>query len=386
VNLRDRTERVLRAWDRHERDRGGEPVIDFDCHPSSDTHPGPVGRLDALDELSALHRQVEDTGDAQLADTLTAHRAYLRCLLGERPSLDEYMRVTQGCAARGWPADYVEEVGETARRHLADVGISWGPNTERELEEAEGRLDVDDASDAIRQAADDLEPVVRKLADTTAPYRLSIETTHVDAYWSYWLDGIGDEVRLRLNLRNARFTRVQARQFTLHEVLGHGLQSASYAQRCADKDVPWVRLLAVHAPHQVLLEGLAQAMPLFVTPDDPALVARVRLSHYTQLISAELHGAINAGRPVEECAAHARARVPFWTSGRIGDLLADRGTNPLLRSYLWAYPAGLDWFVALADRGTTLTAQEVIRAAYRDPLTPSELTALWPAGPPIGGP
>ena len=273
-----------------------------------------------------------------------------------------------------------------ARQHLGDLGIAWNANTETALEESEGRLDVDEAPDAIRAAADELEHAVRNLADTTAPYTLTIEAAHVDAYWSYWLDGAGDQVRLRLNLRNARFTRIQARQFALHEVLGHGLQSASYADRCARDDVPWVRLLAVHAPHQVLLEGLAQALPLFVTPDDPALVARVRLAHYTQLVSAELHELINYGEPVDECADHARDRVPFWTDDRIGDLLADRGTNPLLRSYLWAYPAGLDWFTALADRGTTVAAQEVIRAAYRDPLTPRELESLWPAGPPVGGP
>jgi hypothetical protein len=49
----------------------------------------------------------------------------------------------------------------------------------------------------------------------------------VDAYWAYWLDGAGQRVRLRLNMPNATFTKVQARQFALHEVLGHGLQGAS---------------------------------------------------------------------------------------------------------------------------------------------------------------
>ena len=71
---------------------------------------------------------------------------------------------------------------------------------------------------------------------------------------------------MRINARNASFTEVQARQFALHEVLGHGLQCASYAQQCREQDVPWVRLTSVHAQQQVLLEGLAQALPLFVRP------------------------------------------------------------------------------------------------------------------------
>ena len=31
-------------------------------------------------------------------------------------------------------------------------------------------------------------------------------------------------------------------------------------------------------------------------------------------------------------------------------------------------------------------ACEVLHAAYRDPLSPGDLMALWPEGPPIGGP
>lgn len=339
--------------------------------------------LAALDDL---HDAARSGGEHRLAANLTAHRTYLRAVLGERLALDDYVRATQGCPANGWPPARVDELGEKARAHLHDAGITWGPDTEHDLEDAEGRLDPDAAPEAIRRAADAYEPAVRALTGTTAKYHLTVEAVRVDAYWSYWLDGAGDQVRLRLNLRNARFTTVRARQFALHEILGHALQSASYTHRAATADVPWMRLLAVHTPHQVMLEGLAQAMPLFVVPDDPALTARVRLDHYVQTVMAELHTAVNAGVPVRECADRARARVPYWTTDRVADLLADRGTDPMLRSYLWAYLAGLDWFAALADHGTTVAAQEVLRAAYRDPLTPAELTELWPAGPPIGGP
>ena len=144
-------------------------------------------------------------------------------------------------------------------------------------------------------------------------------------------------------------------------------------------------MTSVHALHQVMLEGLAEAMPLFITPDDEILIARVRLAHYTQLVKAELHISINSGTSIEECAAHAIARVPWWKDAYIGDFLADRGANPRLRSYLWAYPAGLDWFAALAEADKSVISR-VLHAAYRDPLSPSDLAALWPAGPPIGGP
>jgi hypothetical protein len=228
--------------------------------------------------------------------------------------------------------------------------------------------------------------VIRRLAGTQAPYSVTVEVEDVDAYWSFWLDGAGAEVRLRFNPRRAVFTENRLRQFVMHEILGHALQSASMADTCRREDVPWVRLLSVHLPHQVALEGLAQAMPLFIAPENTRLIARVRFEHYQQLVRAELHLAINAGRPVAECAAHARARAPFWTATAIGDALSDRGRDPLLRSYLWAYPAGIDWWVALADSGDARTVEHVLRAAYRRPLTPTDLAGLWPAGPPIGGP
>lgn len=120
--------------------------------------------------------------------------------------------------------------------------------------------------DAIGEATADLEPEARQLTGVGAQYRLTIEIYQLDEYGSYWLDGSGQDARLRLNLPNAgRFTKVSARQFALHEVLGHALQYAALADRCSHENVPWVRLLSVHAPHQVLFEGVAQALPLFAT-------------------------------------------------------------------------------------------------------------------------
>ena len=59
--------------------------------------------------------------------------------------------------------------------------------------------------------------------------------------------------------------------------------------------------------------------------------------------------------------------------------------NQFYRSYLWSYPAGIDWFVCLADQEPAL-GRDILRAAYGDPLTPAELAAMWPDGPRVGGP
>ncbi|PZS30820.1 MAG: hypothetical protein DLM59_10840 [Pseudonocardiales bacterium] len=384
--LRDEIETVLRGWNKYEESRSGPPIIDFDCHPVDEKIDAAGSRLAVLNQLERLLKQAELANDSRLAARIGAHLAYVNALLGKRYSLGDYVFKTQGCRPAGWPEEYVVERGEMARSCLNAMGIDWGADTETQIDQVEGRLDVESASELMRQTVADLDPAVRMMTGTSAPYKLSIITAHEDAYWAYWLDGAGRHIRLRLNLRNARFTKVRAQQFGLHEVLGHGLQSASYAEQCAQREVPWVRLMSVHAQHQVLLEGLAQVLPLFVTPKDEALISRVRLTHYIQLVRAELHIAVNSGTPIQECARHARARVPFWSDETISDALSDRGSNTLLRSYLWSYPAGIDWFVRLADDSDAETIKRVLHAAYRDPLTPDDLTALWPAGPPVGGP
>jgi hypothetical protein len=381
MSLRDEIEAVLRAWNGYEIEHGGSPIIDFDCFPGgSDVEPA-SDRLTVYRQLAELRAAAH----GPLAGRLDADLAYLGALLGERPPLSDYIRATQGCGSAGWPDDYVAERAEVARNALADLGVGWGPDTNAELRHAEGPLAVNEASDAIRQTAQDFEPAIRKATGSTAPYTLTIETTKVDAYWAYWLDGAGHNVRLRLNLPNVEFTQAGARQFALHEVLGHGLQSASLAARAATEDVPWVRLLSIHAPQQVMLEGIAQAWPLFVLPDDKVLIARVRLSHYTQLVLAQVHRALNAGVPAIECADYLRTCLPWSSDKTIAGDLSDRGTDPTHRSYMWAYPAGFDWFTALAEADAKV-AREVLNAAYRDPLTPADLAELWPEGPPIGGP
>ncbi|MFE9785108.1 hypothetical protein ACFYO7_06990 [Nocardia salmonicida] len=380
MSVRNEVEHALRAWNQHELARGGPAVIDFDFAPV-DEEPAPVDRLSTFRRLQELLPQAEHPSVIQ---RVTADLAYLRALMGERPELDAYVRATQGCPATGWPSDYVTARGELARQCIEGLGIGWGANTSADLIAAEGQIAPEDAPDAIRQAAHDYEQVVRQATDTQAEFNLTIESADVDAYWAYWLDGAGQNVRLRLNSRNASYTKVQARQFALHEVLGHGLQSASIAAFCATEEVPWVRLSSVHGPQQVLLEGLAQAMPLFVAADDEQLVTRVRIDHYTQLVRSELHLAVNAGVTIEECSHRASARVPWWTPGQIAGMLADRGSDVLLRTYMWSYVAGLDWFTHLAE-SSPATIHQVLTASYRAPLTPSELEMNWLAGPSIGG-
>lgn len=387
MSLHDACEKVIREWHMYEVDRGGPAIIDYDCKPYFDGGIAPItDRIDAYYRLSELKSAASTGQDINFVERLTADITYLEALLGVQHPLRDYLLRTQGCATDGWPPDYVMAKGEIARKLLADRGVPWGTRTVKELEHLEGTLSSIDAPDAIRTTAEELKPRLRNYSGVQAEPEIQIETVEVNEYWAYWLDGAAQKVRLRLNLRNAQFTTVRARQFALHELLGHAMQYANLSLVANQSSVDWFPIFSIHAIYQISFEGLAQALPLFITPEDSDLAVRVRLDHYLQLVRAELHIALNEGASIANCAAHAHQRVPWWTTEDIASALSDRGvSSPLLRSYLWAYPAGCDWFVNLADQASPSFAQEVINAAYLAPLSPKQLEAKWSTGPQIGG-
>jgi hypothetical protein len=381
VRPRDAAEHAIRRFHALEIVTGADPVIDYDCAPTDEVVQPYPDRLAALDELSGL---IDADDDGPVAEQLTAHTTYLAALLGERRPLDDYVRRTQGCPARGWTSDYLDHRRTMARNALAQVGVPWDTTSRDRLRAADDPVDPTDIGEVISALVTEHEPLVRELARTTAEFRLTIEPVQLDAYWSYWLDGAGHNARLRINTANASFTHTDAYRFALHEVLGHAMQYAGFTTHAERHDVSWPRLLAVHSTHQVLCEGLAQLLPLVVRPHDCLAVATARLDHYLQLVRAEVHVRINTGATVAECRDLLHVHAPFVAPEAVERELRDRSRNPRLRTYLWSYPAGIDWFVNLLEQRPELLP-EVVRAAYERPLGPSALHQLWPQGPRIGG-
>lgn len=386
---RSEVEQCIRRWHTLEVSRGNDPVIDYDCAPSGDrvTVDAYPDRLVALDEFQRLRSKL--SGEGALSEALEAHTAYLSALIGEQIPFGDYIKRTQGCTSRGWSSDYVTYRGQLARQSLATVGVRWSADTMEQLRGLEGTVAPEEAGAAIRDCADKFEPTIRQLTGSTAGFQLIVENVEVEAYWSYWLDGTGHQARLRINVSNASFSHGEIYLFALHEVLGHALQYSSLAAAAESQEVCWPRLLAIHCSHQVLFEGLAQVLPLIASPDDVLVQARTRLNHYIRLVEAELHLLVSQGESIAYCREHALRRLPFWTNRTIESVIADRSGNPQLRSYLWAYPAGFDWFINLTETvgagGGTAVLAEVLREAYQRPLSPCELQQLWPAGPTIGG-
>ena len=269
MSIRDEIEAILRGWDAYERARGANAVIDYDFAPAdTTTRVTEIGsRLEAYELLSDLR-----TDSPTLTARLTADRAFLRALLGERGPLPTYLAQTQGTRAACWSADYVGDVGAAARESLAGIGIGWDAATSDLLEQQEGPLDVADAPEAIRAAAAELEPAVREFVGTDAPFALTVETADVDAYLGLLARRGARSGAAAAQPAPGPVHRGDGPAVRRDQILGHALQGASLSHVAANTDVPWVRILSVVTPQSTLFEGLAQAMPLFVAPAGPRVV------------------------------------------------------------------------------------------------------------------
>jgi len=113
-------------------------------------------------------------------------------------------------------------------------------------------------------------------------------------------------------------------QFTFHELLAHCGQMKAWATRIAAGDLPrYCGLTTVHTPEQVMLEGLAQTLPLMIPNDaaaDPVLAVRLTLMRYRLMMDNNLHCMINNGATIERCAAyHERWSLGHSTRRAVND-------------------------------------------------------------------
>jgi hypothetical protein len=145
-------------------------------------------RFAALDDLTG---QAGEAGSGPVAEQLNAHATYLAALLGEQVPLDDYLKRTQGCGAERWSDEYLDHRRDLAKSALADLGISWGEKRRDDLRALDEQLDSGEVAEVIGEYADEYEPFVRDLAQSTAEFQLTIENVEHDEYWSYWLDGAG---------------------------------------------------------------------------------------------------------------------------------------------------------------------------------------------------
>lgn len=374
---------TLWAWDRHERANNRPAIVDY--APASPRDETPVlARWDVRERLIELQNEAPNTAAHQRID---AHLAYLDATCGVREPLTTYVQRTQGLTPHEAPEAYVQELQSRLQVSLGDLGLTFADDLPEALENAEGLVRIEDIPELFRDILATWKPTFDAYVRQTGDWSLDIEIVEIDDYWSYWVDGIGSSFRLRINRRNARFTSVLATQFVFHELLGHASQLDAWRRSSeAGAVTPWRIYSSVHTPHQPLLEGLAQALPLFVNEAaDAPLLLRIQLSHFMQLARNQIHVWAESVNDLRAIIDRATQLVPWWTPDKIVREIQDRSVNPLLRSYLYAYPAGLDFFTRASCHLDESARQSLVERCYAEPLFPSELESLTGLTWSIGG-
>ena len=374
---RNELEQTVRAWDQLERYRGGPPVIDFDLGASATR-----SRFQRPEEVADVLERLQCSDNHRVRNAAEAHLTYLRALMHHsQESISDYLRGTQGVGASFWPNQYLETRRAELHERLSKRGIDWGPRLLEALANKEGgALEQRNVTRLLRDEATKLTPRLTSLVGSTPDTRYTIEFAHADAYWSYWVDGNPRGARLRVNESRARYTGALLRQFAMHEVLGHIFQLASWASTAAEEEVLWPRYTSVHGRQQILLEGLAQALPLFLAPEDEEVVTRVWLDH-RQLVLGQMHVTAHLWEADhDQLSRHVQQQLPWLNEEEAHRAVTDRSRDPLLRTYLWSYPIGFDFFVRVWEKSGPDTVSQIVRMAYRQPIDAGDLADQLSAG------
>jgi len=376
--LRDEVDGIVRTWHMYEVARGGAPIIDYDLQPH-DHEPAPPASTDEV--VARLQDVAARTTDTQLLEYVNAHIAFGQALTSGNWLFADFVKMTQGVWPRRWPPGDVEKSRSSAASHLAQLGIELGPQTRSMLNDLDRPLQSSEVEVAILEAASDLRPQVSGLVGELAPFDVEILLVQdPSVYWAYWIDGAGSKARLRINESNASFTDVTAVQFALHEVLGHAAQAAGWARELSKEPDAWPRTSCLHTPQQVILEGWAQALPLYLETEDHRLTARVRLLHYVQISLAQAHMNLQEGASPDRVRDWLREQLPWLSAIEIDTAIRDRLVDPQTVTYLWSYPVGLDWFIRLRDSGLAASA-DLRSVMYRQSLSPIDAQRLSPDVP-----
>lgn len=376
-DLDDRLCRLLVGWDALEQRNGAKGIIDFNVAGIVEADRF-EHRVDVLEAIVELRRSC-DPGSF-VGQRLTAHETYLRALMGQQFSFDAYVAATQAVLPATLPDRQLRAARTVAETQLAELGVNPNGSIDDQLSALDPPLPFDTVEQTFRSMLDEHRHSLEDVIGQPVPFELTIEDVEVDEYWSYWVDGAGTEFRLRLNRKRGSFTRVECLQFTFHELLAHCGQMKAWATHIAAGNLPrYFGLTTVHAPEQVMLEGLAQTLPLLIPNEamtDPVLAVRLALMRHRLMIDNNLHCMINTGATVERCASyHEHWSLGSSTRRAITDLAA-RGAGPLYRSYLYAYPAGCELFWSAHERLRPEQQAELVRACYRGPQSADAIRAF----------
>lgn len=358
LELQREISRFYHRWHALEARLGsdGGSVLDFDFCPREQlTHLEPPfgDRLVALQKLESLRDALSHSTAADfhnfeyLQQKLQGSSHYLRALMGQRYSFEEYLQACMGVPPEPATPGQLQALYDRVGASCEVLGLPFeGAREGGGLESIDQRMTERDhhrfAAELSEAATLWVARLHGLLALSAAPqYR--IEADSVDAYWANWIDGSLDAgIRLRINLHpRISFHKGASVGYAVHEIGGHALHvlEMNLAREQGRMDSAGLNL-TVHACEAFQMEGLAQTvLELVSEPSErsPELQFDIALRTFHSALLNNAQIALEAGAAMEEVIAWLMKTSPLIRPLRILADLRDRMRNPLFRSYIHVY-------------------------------------------------
>lgn len=348
-NTVDRYVDIIVAWHQLEQQLDAPEIIDFNLLEADQS---PVEFENRYQVYQALLNLLKTVDDDKFRKKVTAHLYYLRALMGQQIPFAEYIENTQHIPVKYFDEDYLDAARRELISALTPLKINYGDSIYDDLEAVDEVIPNESLEAFFKEQFAKNRGYLEAALNRPVDYKLRIEMTSVDAYWSNWVDGWGDNFRLRINTFAGNYTRARSIQLVYHELLAHCAQMAIWKEQIDQGQMSKIwGLTTVHGPEQFLFEGLAQTLPLFLENEvtrDPVLIAQIYFARYSKLVWNNLHIKINSGESLEDCLTYATERLPWLKQQRILSGLESRSNHILFRSYLYVYPSSMDFFLELA--------------------------------------
>jgi hypothetical protein len=351
-------------------------LLDFDLLEGLVDGSRPSGDQSAQDLLVCGRKLVVSAADqTQVATKLDGHLAVLQALLGQVSSLHDHLQRTQKITLKRLSSIDLKRLRDRAGQAAATCGVSL-----ESLALEDNPFDEDMVTDRAEiqtrfaNRFDVFRAQVEQLIGRSLEFEIEISFVDIDQYWRFWVDGVGTRFRLRFNRFKEGFTPSQIDQFVLHELVAHCGQATGWRSQIAAGALnPVHGLTAIHTWEQAHLEGLAQAMPLFLQENiSKQLQARVFKDALRQALLNNAYIASEEGQSPEAVYAACHEVLPIKKPLRFFKSLGDQKRHAQLRSYMFSYPSGVLAIIQRLDKGKG-EQDEFLKRSFERPFSPSEL-------------
>lgn len=393
---------LYHAW--HVAEGRNRSIIDFDLtqpqpfivHMSELTlaSPSRAERDRIVEKLTSLHAEASQVPQDQVRHPhyweffraqVEASLWFARRLRGDELDPMAYIEKTMGVKPELIPEETLKEQKNIVLDLLRELGISDPGEKAINAFKKDRQINPEVALEDLRRSSDRAILRVGAFLGESIEVRYRVVPENVNQYWWVWVatnpetsrDPQAPDFLMTQNFFKASqriWTNGKAEEMGPHEGGQHLRRMAKRKALIKDgKMDPIFGLTTVHGPEQVVEEGLAQTLVLFLPGFYESLSTegkfQVRATILRNMVYGNLHLRVNhPGYNPDEVIEYVHHYLPWEPQEEITRQIEWRTKRPLYQTYLWAYGEGarrhLKYATLLNERGRKVFLQNIFSRPY----------------------